>query len=221
MRCAPADALPLLATSSQIWPENWGWGDASSAASLGAATSRSLAYLREHVQIAQRLGKPLIVEEFGLARDGQRFGDDPTHTRRRTAYYATMLHAAHAAGVSGIMPWTWSGRGRPAHVGGYWRHGDEVIGDPPHELQGWYSIYDTDVATLDVLERAFTERGVTLPPFAPDPPWPPNAPSMACASRHHDDIAVRACESWCSDPSHCSYCKCKACAPLCSSSRKY
>ena len=143
------------------------------------------------------------------------------HTARRDTFYAAVLEKAAKVGVSGVLPWAWSGAARARSLGGYWRAGDPYLGDPPHEPQGWYSIYDTDVATLDVLERAFTERGVTLPPFAPDPPWPPNAPSMACASRHHDDIAVRACESWCSDPSHCSYCKCKACAPLCSSSRKY
>ena len=42
------------------------------------------------------------------------------------------------------MPWAWGGEGRPRSPGGYWAAGDDVIGDPPHEPQGWYSVFDAD-----------------------------------------------------------------------------
>ena len=35
----------------------------------------------------------------------------------------------------------------------YWQPGDPFVGDPPHELQGWYSIYNTDKSTLGIVKR--------------------------------------------------------------------
>jgi mannan endo-1,4-beta-mannosidase len=43
-----------------------------------------------------------------------------------------------------IMPWAWSGDRRPPRPGDLWKPGDPFLGDPPHEKQGWYSIYDKD-----------------------------------------------------------------------------
>ena len=37
--------------------------------------------------------------------------------------------------------------------GGLWKPGDIFTGDPPHEAQGWYSIYSTDNTTLDLIEQ--------------------------------------------------------------------
>jgi mannan endo-1,4-beta-mannosidase len=34
-----------------------------------------------------------------------------------------------------------------------WSPGDDLIGDPPHERQGWYSIYNTDLTTHDVIKK--------------------------------------------------------------------
>ena len=34
-----------------------------------------------------------------------------------------------------------------------WKPSDDLIGDPPHERQGWYSIYDTDVSTHQVIKK--------------------------------------------------------------------
>jgi len=46
--------------------------------------------------------------------------------------------------MAGIMPWAWAGDARPPRPGEMWKPGDPFIGDPPHEKQGWYSIYDKD-----------------------------------------------------------------------------
>ena len=55
-----------------IWVEPWGMYNAndSSAAMLPTATNFATAYLRDHDTLARQLGKPLVLEEFGLARDG-------------------------------------------------------------------------------------------------------------------------------------------------------
>ena len=51
--------------------------------------------------------------------------------------------------------------------GGLWHPGDIFTGDPPHESQGWYSIYSRDNATLAVIEK-FAD--CIAPADAPEPP---------------------------------------------------
>ena len=53
-----------------VWPQNWEWYRPLDAeATYGHALNRSLEYLRGHVRAAEALGKPLVLEEFGMARD--------------------------------------------------------------------------------------------------------------------------------------------------------
>jgi hypothetical protein len=112
------------------------------------------------------------------------------------------------------MPWGWGGSGRQRVPGAYWRVGDDFIGDPPHESQGWYSVYDGDTSTLELLRQGFSVGHV--PPMPPDPPTPPPiGPVPVCHSNHEDDAYEELCEGWCTDNSHCTYCKCQACRPLC------
>jgi mannan endo-1,4-beta-mannosidase len=44
-----------------IWPKNWGW--------LENAVEKSVEYIEQHIMVARRLNKPLVIEEFGLPRD--------------------------------------------------------------------------------------------------------------------------------------------------------
>jgi mannan endo-1,4-beta-mannosidase len=54
-----------------IWPKNWGWfKEQRVAESFPSVVEKTLAYIDEHVPVAERLNKPLVVEEFGLPRDG-------------------------------------------------------------------------------------------------------------------------------------------------------
>ena len=215
-RIAEVDVVTI-----HIWPENWGWGDAKDAASYNAALEKSLDYLADHARRAASIRKPLILEEFGFARDGQAI-DAGTSTHRRDAFYAAMLVAAAKLNVAGVMPWGWGGEGRPnprtpAH---YWRAGDDFIGDPPHEPQGWYSVFQTDTSTLNVLRQGMHAQELPpSPPWPPLPPLPPPlepapAPPPMCYSTHADDSPFAQCESWCSDSSHCAYCKCQTCPQL-------
>ena len=58
---------------------------------------------------------------------------------------------APAAEISGVSFWAWAGEGRPRTPGGFWQLGDALLGDPPHERQGWYSVYDDDKSTHAVM----------------------------------------------------------------------
>ena len=38
-----------------------------------------------------------------------------------------------------------------------WKSGDDFIGDPPHEEQGWYSVYDKDFSTIEIIKEFTTK----------------------------------------------------------------
>ncbi|MFI5349381.1 MAG: cellulase family glycosylhydrolase [Elusimicrobiota bacterium] len=147
-----------------VWPQNWEWYDpARSTSTYPAALERARAYLRSHFDRARALGKPLVVEEFGLARDGGTY-DPAARTTARDGFFSALFEEAYrsaAAGgpVAGVAFWAWAGEGRAPRPGAAWKAGDPWIGDPPHEFQGWYSVYDKDAGTAAVIARwarAFT-----------------------------------------------------------------
>jgi mannan endo-1,4-beta-mannosidase len=142
-----------------IWATNWGWFDPANAAqTYDAAVSKMQAYFNDHLAKAKRLGKPMVVEEFGLGRDGGTF-DPASQTVYRDKYYAQVFQlvlnaAAAGAPVAGVNFWAWAGEGRPKKpYGSFWKPGDPFIGDPPHEPQGWNSVYDQDSSTKSVIAK--------------------------------------------------------------------
>ena len=47
-----------------------------------------------------------------------------------------------------------SGEGRAAHPDHHFRPGDTAwLGDPPHEPQGWYGVFDSDASTQAVIRE--------------------------------------------------------------------
>ncbi len=158
-----------------IWPQNWGWYDPKQPASYESAEAEALAYLRQHAAAAAGLGKPLVLEEFGLARDWEPLRDilDPASpTTYRDRFLAAMLaevraSAATGGPLAGSNVWAWSGAARP---------GDPWVGDPPHEQPGWYSIYDRDASTLAAL--AAHAAALAAPAPASSSPEAMKAPPM-------------------------------------------
>lgn len=144
-------------TTIHIWPQNWGWYDpADPGGTFGTAIESARDYFGEHAAAAAALGKPMILEEFGLARDGGSYDPAATTALRDSflaAMYDTVYMSASGGGpAAGDNFWAWAGEGRPLEpYGGYWNPGDPWIGDPPHERQGWYSVYDADSSTLYVI----------------------------------------------------------------------
>jgi mannan endo-1,4-beta-mannosidase len=140
-----------------IWPQNWEWFDPSDPeATFPTALSAAQAYLSAHLDEAGLLGKPLVLEEFGLARDGGSYDPGASVGWRDSllaSLYASIEASAAGGGAGcGDNVWSWAGEGRPtAPFGGFWSQGDDWTGDPPHEHQGWYSIYDADSTTAAVV----------------------------------------------------------------------
>jgi mannan endo-1,4-beta-mannosidase len=145
-------------TTIHIWIQNWGWYDPERAeATYAHALSKATAYIDRHLARAEKLGKPLVLEEFGISRDG---GDhDPAAaTRQRDRYFEAIFQhvfslAERGTAMAGCNFWAWGGQGRPRAPRAIWQNGDALIGDPPHEHQGWYSVYDKDESTLEVIKK--------------------------------------------------------------------
>jgi mannan endo-1,4-beta-mannosidase len=140
-------------TTCHIWVEPWGMYDPNnpSPAALQTATTFATGYLQDHDTAARQLGKPLILEEFGLARDGWTAGGkyDPAATvTNRDKYYRSLYAVVEASikapggALAGDNFWAWGGEARPP---------SKLTGDPPHETPGWFSVYDQDATTLAVI----------------------------------------------------------------------
>ena len=142
-----------------IWVQNWGYYDpAKPEATYQPALDYALNYLQNHLKQTATLNKPVVLEEFGISRDANNH-EVGTPVTVRDKYYAALFNAVadnlkkQNNSLAGINFWAWAGEGRPRVPEGLWKLGDNFIGDPPHESQGWYSVYDTDISTKQVIKK--------------------------------------------------------------------
>ncbi|TDN40416.1 beta-mannosidase [Hymenobacter sp. UV11] len=137
-----------------IWPKNWGWfRDTATARSLPTVLANSTAFVDRHVAVAEKLGKPLVVEEFGLPRDGQVF-TPAAGTALRDQYYAALfgMMQQHPV-IAGYNFWAFGGQARPVPGQVFWKAGDAYMGDPGGEEQGLNSVFDSDASTWAVIGK--------------------------------------------------------------------
>lgn len=138
-----------------LWPENWGWYAPKNAEETFDATLvKSKEYLDKNAEAAILVGKPIVLEEFGLARDGGSYQADSEVSMRNRFYqflYESTLGNPNSP-YRGMNFWAIGGEGRPRQAETFWQPGDDYIGDPPHEKQGWYSVYFTDLSTFEWLK---------------------------------------------------------------------
>ncbi|NME71201.1 glycoside hydrolase 5 family protein [Flammeovirga aprica] len=140
-----------------IWAQNWGWYDPAKPEEKFEDTKKQVReYLYKHVEDAKTLGKPSVLEEFGIARDNDDYSPTAT-TVWRDKYYSFVFDevyklAKEKAPIYGMNFWAYSGEGRPPRPKEFWKKGDNFLGDPPHEPQGWYGVYDKDQSTIQVIQ---------------------------------------------------------------------
>jgi mannan endo-1,4-beta-mannosidase len=141
-----------------LWPLNWGWFKPENwQETLPSTEKNAIAYINKHITLARALGKPIVMDEFGLGRDGGKIQPGTT-TNARDEYYrliCSVLHDSARAGapIAGSNFWAWGGEGRAQHPDGMWRQGDSFVGDPPQEPQGRNSVFVSDTSTLRILRE--------------------------------------------------------------------
>lgn len=143
-----------------IWPANWGWTTKDRLFdALQNVYLKTEDYLAQHDRIARTIDKPYVVEEFGYPRDHNFYAPD-IPTQARDGFYQfifnTLIDSKNNSGpMAGCNFWGWSGRGRAA--ADQWQSGADYLNDPPHEPQGWYSVYNTDSTTINIISRTAAE----------------------------------------------------------------
>jgi mannan endo-1,4-beta-mannosidase len=141
-----------------IWAKNWGWFEGEKVAEGYAnVVEKATNYLNEHIAIAEKLDKPLVIEEFGLPRNAQSF-DISSSTSLRDDYYAKMFSfVADSAKSNGVLAganfWAFGGSSRPTEGQIFWKSGDDYMGDPPMEEQGLNTVFDSDKTTWAVINK--------------------------------------------------------------------
>ena len=138
--------------NAHVWPYNWSWTHKDSVqANVERACQNTSAYIRRHTAIAERLQKPLVIEEFGYPRDSFTFVPG-SRTEGRDRYYDFVFSLIKSEPtVYGCNFWGWSGEARPTHE--QWMVGDDYCGDPAQEQQGLNSVFDCDTTTLKIITK--------------------------------------------------------------------
>ena len=139
-----------------MWIKNWSWFDITKPEqTYDSAVTTAKRYLSEHVAIAERLNKPIVLEEFGVERDNGAY-DHGTPVSYRDRFYDMVYDVIEdnvAAGgpFVGSNFWAWGGFGETDRADYMWQKGDDFFGDPPQEAQGLNSVFADDKSTLDVI----------------------------------------------------------------------
>lgn len=144
-----------------IWPYNWHWAVKDSLQeNLPRAIENTKNYIDEHLAIADKYKKPVVLEEFGFPRDGFRFSKEST-THARDAYYTYIFEYIVAEAdreglLAGCNFWAWGGFAEVSAEHVFWQKGDDYTGDPAQEEQGLNSVFATD-STIGII-RSVNER---------------------------------------------------------------
>jgi mannan endo-1,4-beta-mannosidase len=99
-----------------LWVKNWGWlKEPHLGPQYEEATARANRYIDQHIALADQLGKPLVMEEFGIDRDDASTDPD-SPTAMRDDYYDKMFQrtfeSCRAKGaLQGTNFWVWPGEG--------------------------------------------------------------------------------------------------------------
>jgi mannan endo-1,4-beta-mannosidase len=101
-----------------IWAKNWSWfREEKLAEDFPGVIEKAVNYIDEHLAIAEKLGKPLVIEEFGLPRDAHSF-DAGSTTAFRDRYYEKIFsllaeNARSGGKFAGVNFWAFGGTARP------------------------------------------------------------------------------------------------------------
>ena len=140
-----------------IWPINWGWAPRSAPdCGIENACKSAGEYIDLHVEMCKRMGKPVVIEEFGFSRRDNMCTLDKDVDSRDIFYKYIFGRVEESASTEGVIAgcnfWGWGGSGRPDSL--VWSAGDDLLCDPPHEPQGWYSVFDTDSSTIRTISES-------------------------------------------------------------------
>ena len=148
-----------------VWPYNWKWlrGD-HMRDDLQKSCENTEEYINMHLELGEKINKPVVVEEFGMPRDNMDFRKG-SPVMCRDMYYTFVFDlikkAKNSNGVfAGCNFWSWGGYAQTnVEDHEYWAKGDDYTGDPAQEQQGLNSIFVEDESTMAIIRKANIDLG--------------------------------------------------------------
>ena len=148
-----------------VWPYNWKWmrGDAMRE-DLKQSCENTEEYINMHLELGRKIGKPVVVEEFGMPRDNMDFHKGSPVTCRDMYYtfvFDLIVKARENKDVfAGCNFWSWGGYAETnVEDHEYWAKGDDYTGDPAQEQQGLNSIFVEDESTMRIIRETNKKLG--------------------------------------------------------------
>lgn len=141
-----------------IWPKNWGWYKIEDEqGSTPIAIEKTIAYIDEHIEVAKRLQKPIILEEFGYPRNQESL-DRNASVVFRDQFYKAIFERLEKAILNNepfvaLNFWGYAGIAKNNPKDGKWKIGLDFTTDPPQEPQGLNSVFSSDKSTLDLVKE--------------------------------------------------------------------
>jgi mannan endo-1,4-beta-mannosidase len=139
-----------------LWLKNWSWlKEPRLGPQYEEAVTRGCGHIEQHIALAtDSLRKPLTMEEFGIARDGESYAPASGVTMRDDYYgrmFQVLVDSCRAGrALQGVNFWAWAGEGRPQPGRS---EAAALMGDPLSEPQGLNSVLDTDRSTHSIIAQ--------------------------------------------------------------------
>lgn len=146
-----------------MWPKNWSWYDIENEkGSLQTSIKNAHAYLDEHIVVAEKSNRPIVMSEFGFPRAKESLSPEASVENRDVFYNAICNRIVDSkvkkSVLAGLNFWGFAGYGKARDFqSGKWEEGDDFTADPPQEPQGLNSVFATDKTTLALI-KAFNQK---------------------------------------------------------------
>lgn len=145
-----------------MWPKNWGWYDINNEKiTTSESIEKANAYMDEHIVVAQKLNKPIVMSEFGFPREKESLFTNASIENRNAFYKAIFDRITKSekeqGALAGLNFWGFAGYAKTNAESGKWQHGDDFTADPPQEPQGLNSVFASDISTLELIKTANTK----------------------------------------------------------------
>lgn len=142
-----------------MWPKNWGWYDINNEKTTTLESiDKANEYMNEHIVVAEKLNKPIVMSEFGFPREKESLALDASIENRNTFYKAIFKRITESkmeqGPLAGLNFWGFAGYAKTNPENGKWQYGDDFCADPPQEPQGLNSVFASDVSTLKLISAA-------------------------------------------------------------------
>ena len=142
-----------------MWPKNWGWYDINrEEETLNESIAKAYKYMDEHIVVANKLNKPIVMSEFGFPRKKESIAPYAS-IKNRNVFYGAIIDKVlesyeQQKCLAGLNFWGFGGYGiaHPEHE--KWEKGDDFTGDPPQEPQGLNTVFASDFSTLNMIKAA-------------------------------------------------------------------